>query len=254
MRLIADCGNSTIKLGLAHDGGIWSHERLAPREDALSAFVQPHLRAIEELVVLPGSRAHAELLAAWWSRIAAGKPLRRIGSEIPVPALGQYATCGVDRVLAGLVACRQERRSLVVVDAGTATTLTAWRYDAHADPARTIVFLGGLIAPGAAACAAGLSSLAPALPHVEPLGPEAGACQHDTYGAIAAAIGIGHGPMILACLDRLRRESTIAEVIATGGGCGALIAAGAIPRLAYRPSLVLEGIEELCRAQTPGAR
>jgi pantothenate kinase type III len=247
MRLLADCGNSTIKLGLAHDGGIWSHERVPPREDALTAFVQPHLRGIDELVVLPGSRAHAELIASWWARAGAGKPLRRIGAEIAVPDLGQYPTCGTDRVLAGLVACAQEGRSLVVVDAGTATTLTAWRYEAHADVARRTTFLGGLIAPGAKACAVGLSALAPALPVVEPLGPEAGACQRDTHGAIAAAIGIGHGAMIGACLERLRRESSIAEVIATGGACIALIATGIVPRLSYRPSLVLEGMEELVR-------
>lgn len=247
MRLLADCGNTAIKLALTHDGGIWTHERLDAKPEALSGFVQPHREAISELVVLPGSNAHTMMLRRWWLEMGSGKPLRTIGAEIPMPDLGQYPGCGADRVLAGLVACRQQGKPVVVVDAGTATTLTAWRFIAHAEPARRIVFLGGLIAPGAKACSVGLTAMAPALPVVEPLGPATGALQHDTHGAIAAAIGIGYGPMIGACLARVQKESGIQEVVLTGGNASHLIEAGLISRLAYRPSLVLEGIEELCR-------
>jgi pantothenate kinase type III len=244
MRLLADCGNSTVKLGLSHDGGIWLHQRLPPDATALDAFVREHDATIGELVILPGAVASAALVERWWEARQAGRPLVVIGRDLAAPDLGQYPGCGLDRVLAGLVACAQERRSLVVIDAGTATTLTAWRYDAaEPDPARAVRFAGGLILPGARACLAGLAATAPALPAVEPAGHDAKACQHDTAGALAAAVGIGYGPMVAACLAALRRDSGIDAVLATGGDVQRLIDAGVVPRLACRPSLVLEGIE-----------
>lgn len=251
MRLLADCGNSAIKLALAHDGGIWSHARLAPEPSALSGFAQEHLAAIDELVVLPGSAANADVIARWWADAAGVKPLRTIGREVAVPGLGQYPGMGLDRVVAGLVAARQEGRPVVVVDAGTATTLAAWAIQAPVCPTTLPRFLGGLIAPGARACSVGLSSLAPALPSVEPLPPGASARQHDTRGALAGALAIGHPAMIAACLARLRQETGIETAVITGGNAGALIDAGVLPRLAYRPTLVLEGIEEMCRREQP---
>jgi hypothetical protein len=49
--------------------------------------------------------------------------------------------------------------------------------------------------------------------------------------------------MVAACLAALRRDSGIDAVLATGGDVQRLIDAGVVPRLACRPSLVLEGIE-----------
>jgi pantothenate kinase type III len=249
MRLLADCGNSTIKLGLAQDGGIWQFERLDPRVSALDEFIKPFDRTITELAVMPGAKANTALLENWWRRAGAGRRIRVVGDvSLPVPDVGQYPNCGIDRVLAGLVGCLQERRSLVVIDAGTATTITAWDYStANPDPIGAVHFRGGLILPGARSCAVGLTAQAPALPVAEVLGPDANACQFDTLGAIGAAIGIGYGPMVAACMLKLQRETGIHDHIATGGNCGLIIASSVMPRLSYRPSLVLEGLELLCR-------
>lgn len=249
MRLLADCGNSTIKLGLAQDGGIWQFERLEPKIAALDEFIKPFNRTITELAVMPGARANTTIVEAWWDKIGNGRRLRMVGSEgLPVPDLGQYPNCGIDRVLAGLVGCIQERKSLVVIDAGTATTMTAWRYEANnPDPLSAVQFGGGLILPGARSCAIGLSMQAPALPVVDILGPDAHATQFDTQGAIGAAIGIGYGPMVAACMLKLERETKIHDHIATGGNVSLIIDSMVLPRLSYRPSLVLEGLELLCR-------
>jgi pantothenate kinase type III len=249
MRLLADCGNSAIKLALAHDGGVWSSERLTPSTAALEAFYRPHAETISELAVLPGARATTALVESWWAGVAAGRRVRVLGDPaLPVPELGQYTGCGVDRVVAGLVACTQERRSLVVIDAGTATTLSAWIYHPPgADAGAAVRFAGGLILPGARSCVSGLAEQAPSLPVVEPLGPGASARQFSTVGAIAAAIGIGYGPMVAACLLKLERETGLHHWVASGGNCGLLIDSQVVPRLSYRPTLVLEGLEMVCR-------
>jgi pantothenate kinase type III len=249
MRLLADCGNSTIKLALAHDGGVWTSERLTPGEAALEAFYRPHAQTIAELAVLPGARANTALVETWWAKVAGGRRIRILGDPgLPVPELGQYPGCGVDRVVAGLVACTQERRSLVVLDAGTATTLTAWIYKPEDfDDAGAVRFAGGLILPGARTCISGLVERAPSLPLVEPLGPGASARQFTTASAIAAAIGIGYGPMVAACLLKLERETGLHHWVASGGNCSLLIDSQVVPRLSYRPTLVLEGLEMACR-------
>ena len=249
MRLLADCGNSTIKLAVAHEGWVWMSERLSPTEEALDGFFKPHAATVSEAAVLPGALSTATVLDAWWARVAQGRSVRRLGQAgLPLPDLGQYPQCGADRVVAGLVACTQERKSLVVIDAGTATTLSAWIFhpeEAHLE--RTVRFAGGLILPGARSCIAGLAAQAPTLPLVEPLGPSASARQFSTTSAIAAAMGIGYGPMVAACLLKLERETGVHDWLATGGNCGLLIDSLVVPRLSYRPTLVLEGLEMLCR-------
>ncbi len=256
MRLLADCGNSTIKLALAHGGGVWTSERLVPSVAALEAFFRPHAATVSELAVLPGARATTALVEGWWATVAAGRRLRLLGDPgLPVPELGQYPGCGVDRVVAGLVACAQERRSLVVLDAGTATTLSAWIYHPEGlSDEGAVRFAGGLILPGARSCISGLVERAPSLPEVEPLGPGAGARQFTTAGAIAAAIGIGYGPMVAACLLKLERETGLHHWVATGGNCGLLIDSQVVPRMSYRPTLVLEGLEMVCRHADRPAR
>jgi len=243
MRLLADCGNTTVKLALARAGGIWLHERCAAEPAAMEAAIGVHLAAVDELAVLPGAEASTARVLAWW-QARGGRSARVLGRDLAAPDCGQYAGFGHDRLAAGLAACAQERADVVVVDCGTATTLTAWRQVAGALPAR---FAGGLILPGARACSVGLSTLAPALPVVDALAGDAAAAQRDTHGALAAALAIGYPAMVRACRERMQSATGIAVVIATGGNAAALLG-DVLPRRGYRPSLVCEGLELICNA------
>lgn len=232
MRLIADCGNSTVKLALIHEGGVWLHERLPAEAAAFDGFVADHRAAIDELVLLPTGRS-AEAVAAWWG----DAPCRRIGTDIALPACGQYPGFGLDRLCAGLAAVAQERADVLVIDAGTATTFTAWR-------AQGPQVLGGLILPGAQACADGLHAAAPTLPAVQPRWDASSLLARDPAAAIATAIGAGYGSMVAALRDRLCAETGITHLVATGGAATPLLGL-ILPRRAYRPSLVCEGAEIL---------
>lgn len=215
-RILADCGNTAVKLG-------FGRERLRLSTEAAAAWLRA--QDADELVLLPTARAAADALrAAWRGR------LRTVGQDLALPDLGQYQGMGLDRIAAGLAA----PHPAIVIDAGTATTLTAW------DAAGR--FAGGLILPGPHAMIAGLRASAPALPLVEPLGAGAAAARHDTPGAIAAAAGIAHPAMVRACLERLAAETGIASAVLTGGGAPELAAALRLPIL---PWLVLEGMERL---------
>lgn len=252
MLLLADCGNTAIKLALADQVGLRRHGSVPAQAAALDAWTREDLARVGELVALPGSAAHHQNLVRWWTEAAGGRNLRRIGTELPLPDLGQYPGCGADRVLAGLAVGLRQRQCTVVVDCGTATTLTAWRVDAslvERAPSQAIRFAGGLILPGIRACAAGLNRLAPGLPLVDPLGPDAPAAQHATQTAIAAALGISYGPMVAACLCKLQRETGIRHVVLTGGGSEALLRAQLLPRSALHPTLVLAGMHLVWRGR-----
>lgn len=248
MRLLADCGNTTVKLGVADGAQVLEHDRLPAVRESLDGFLATHGTEVGELVLLPGNKVNGELVRAWWRETGGGRPLRVIGEDLRVPDYGQYATCGYDRVLAGVVTCQREQRSLIVLDAGTATTITAWRW-AEGRP----VFAGGLILPGAQACLDGLTAAAPALPKVAPLGPGASARQKDTVGSMAAAVGIGYGPMVAACLLKLQRETEIHDVVATGGNIQLIVDSRIMPASSHRPALVLAGMAALAELSASAA-
>ncbi len=210
--ILADCGNTAVKLACGA-------ERVRLQPETVAAWLERHPGG--ELLVLPGSAATSAVV-----RAAFRGPVRVVGPDLALPEVGQYATMGLDRIVAGLAAGART----IVVDAGTATTLTAWD-----DQGR---FAGGLILPGPHAMVAGLLARAPALPQVEPSDSGARAAQFDTANAIAAGIGIGHAAMVVACLRRLQTETGIDRVVVTGGG-----AAGLLPGAEHRPWLVLEGLE-----------
>lgn len=240
MRLLADCGNSHLKIAVAQGLAVTGVQV----DDVAEALLHTAVTG-DELVVLPGNRERTEVLVARW---AARGPLRILGRELPVPDLGQYPTCGLDRLCAGVAAARLlplGGTGLVVVDAGTAVTCTAWRLQPR------LAFAGGLILPGRRACAVGLHQAAPALPLVEVMdGLDPTAAQHSTGGAIAAALRIGHPAMVAACARRLASETGQILLMASGGGWNADLAA-ALPEARHLPHLALRGLAILAEGSQP---
>jgi pantothenate kinase type III len=178
------------------------------------------------VILLPTAAGPAAALTA----VAAqrGIPVLTVGRDLPLPDVGQYPGMGLDRIVAGLAV----PAPVVVVDAGTACTLTAWEGGPR--------LRGGLILPGIRACAAGLHALAPALPEVEPgtLDP----CARTPAEAIANGLAIGWPGLVGAALARLRAVTGISTVVATGGDADRLADAGVLARSWIHPDLVLDGL------------
>jgi type III pantothenate kinase len=249
-RLLADCGNTTIKLAWADGPDVGLVTRLPGDPTAVQTWCASQAAA-DELLVAPGAAATTAALLAG---VPADLPRRILGTGLALPDLGQYPGCGVDRVLAGLAAGVLAREPVIVVDCGTATTLSAWWVAAPRvdhEPYSALRFLGGLILPSARACSVGLHALAPVLPVVEPGRPEDRADQHDTRRALAAGLGIGYGPMVAACLVKLRRETGANAVLATGGEADFLIRSRIVTADRVIEDLVLRGLARL--AATPPA-
>ncbi len=246
MQLLVDCGNTGIKLGwtdaAARAADLLQHARtVAANPQALTEAIRDCDARLAGVVLLPGNDQHADLFAASWrSGPYRDRPLRRVGADLPLPALGQYPGCGADRLLAGWAAVQALHGDCVIVDAGTATTVDAWR---GTDTSVGAAFLGGMILPGAAACLRGLRQAAPRLPAVDPGAAVDGSCQRTTRTAIAAGMAIGYPAMVARCVEQLRADCGIDRVVLAGGAAAQL--AATVPHAAQHEYLVLRGLARL---------
>lgn len=160
--LTIDRGNSTLDLMLHGDPSM--RRRLPVREledfgSVLAALPRRPSRAVGATVVSGG----LQLVAAKLARV--GLRLELAGVDLPCPLPTRYGdakTLGVDRWVTALAAHR-EHGAAIVIDCGTAITVDA--VDAAG------IFLGGAIAPGLRAMAAGLAAAAPALSTFDPSRP-----------------------------------------------------------------------------------
>lgn len=198
MRLLADCGNTSLKFARWPAGRSPElMEPVGPNATSIARIVGDSSQ-YDELILMPVNDDHAALAQRWWGR----GPLRVLGKDLAAPDFGQYQGCGLDRVCAGLAATHRHG-PCIVVDAGTAVTISAWQVDDAGLPS----FAGGMIVPSPRACMHGLTDLAPRLPappvQMLPDGP----LQHSTEGALLAPY---------ACYDAWIQSCT-AHVVAASG-------------------------------------
>jgi pantothenate kinase type III len=232
---VLDVGNSAIKaVRFGADGGVERAERIGPplpeSPGALAALLAPFPPPFAAVSVRDGGLA---LL-----RSVLGDALPVVGSDLPVPVENRTerpAETGVDRLCAALAAHRLARGAALVAGAGTAVTVDA--VDAGG------AFLGGAIAPGLRAAAAGLAGAAPRLP-----APDLAAGPVPLPGrTTAAALRGGFLAGFAGLVDRLAEEAR-----AGGGlppGAPLLLHGGDAPLLLpllrtpaeLRPHLVAEG-------------
>ncbi|NBW95722.1 MAG: type III pantothenate kinase [Planctomycetia bacterium] len=251
--LLADVGNSRIKLAVSGDHGDGrTLPTITRRHDLDShAFRSVDLEqwlqgaAPGPAVVLVASvhdAAAARLEAALAAVSATGhRPLRQrriVHADLPLSIAIPDPDCvGIDRLCGAAAAtfAGSSGRATIVVDCGTAATINMVAADGR--------FLGGAILPGPALMARALADGTSKLPEVAALGTSAPPPMpgRSTPEAIAAGIGFG----IQGAVARLVAEARgsfegRAEVILTGGWRGAVRAA--LPGATEIPDLVLHGI------------
>lgn len=206
--LVVDCGNTRYKFLQRDTSGCLSLSQ--PSSDP-SEVVRAASSESGVLLAAGAPRRLETLVTCAYDHGWSGAQVVIIGDGLPLPDMGQYAGCGVDRCCAGLAAARDS--SVIVCDFGTATTITAW--------AQGPVFTGGLILPGYAACSSGLHYAAPALPNLALESAKLGDVNplaHDTRSALQAGMAIGYPGMVAACLQEVQQASGIEQVVASGGG------------------------------------
>jgi len=251
--LLADVGNTRIKLALVEEaGGAGRLPRIARRQDLMSRDFRPAnletwlagvapgpalvlVASVHEAAAVRLEAAVAEVSA---TRHRAVRQRRIAHGDLPLEVLvDEPHRVGIDR-LAGAAAAalvKEPGRPAIVVDCGTATTVNL--------VSAAGAFLGGAILPGPALMARALAEGTSRLPEVAALDharPPA-LPGRSTQEAIAAGIGWGiRGAVARLVTEAQRPFGGTAQVILTGGSAG--IVRDELPGAWELADLVLAGI------------
>lgn len=117
---------------------------------------------------------------------------------------------GADRIVNAVAAFHIYKKSLIVIDFGTATT-----FDAISEKGE---YLGGAISPGIGIASEALFKNASKLPRVELIVPPDNVIGKDTENSIKSGIIFGYAGLVDGIVSRMKKEmGSKPKVIATGG-------------------------------------
>lgn len=246
--LAIDAGNSNITAARLADGAIAARQTirreeiaarslamaldaLGPASGAILCSVVPGLTSllVEAVAVTTGALPHC---------LTHTSPH---GLRFAVP---EPDTAGVDRIAAACGALGHAAPPLIVVDCGTATTLTLIDRDTDGAPS----YRGGAIAPGGGSALAALHERAAHLP--EPALPPLPTVGDTSATAIAIGALAGHAAMIDGLIDRLASPLALRDASNAPNGVPIFITGGwaphCLPHLrhpyTHDPDLLLHGL------------
>lgn len=247
MLLAIDAGNTNIVFALfrgealagqwristdarrtADEYGVWlltllNHEGI-PAKDVHDAILSS---------VVPGANFELKRLVSRYFHCN----LKIVGEDVRVAMpveLDAPREIGADRLVNAFAAWQREKRALVVVDFGTATTFDVVD--------RKGAYIGGVIAPGVNLSLDALQKAAARLPHVGIAAPER-VIGKNTVSAMQSGIYYGYIGLIEGITARIAESlGEHVKVIATGG-LAALYAKSASVIDQVLPDLTLEGLQ-----------
>jgi type III pantothenate kinase len=167
-----------------------------------------------------------------------------VNSESPIDFsinLPTPQTLGSDLIAAAQGATQKHKAPMIIVDAGTATTITVLNQENQ--------FIGGAICPGLGISSQALFTQASALSPIQLKLPET-SIGNKTNDAILSGICLGHASMIEKMIERFETElKAQCTILVTGGAMETLL--GALPkRYIYEPTLTLDGLISIFKNST----
>jgi type III pantothenate kinase len=244
-RIVVDIGNTRISCGIFVDGKIadLSHHLLSNTQKAAADIATDadsmHIAEIAICSVVPSvSRSLIEFLEIH------NRKLFMVTEETQTLITGTYDSLGADRI-ANIAAARAlylKKDSAIVIDCGTATTLTA-----VSDGGR---FLGGLITLGLGKTFKSLHQSTEQLPELEASnnGQPPMALAFDTTNAITSGCIYAQVGIIEHWLKVARQELGSKTTVVATGGYSSLIAPLTKAFDYVAPDLALHGINLIAEA------
>lgn len=257
MLLAIDVGNSNVSLGVFQGDALRLRAKLSAQTersaDEYAAVIYDLLRMNDvsrsDLTGCILSSVVPELTGL--VEAAVGKltavPVLRVGPGVRTGfriRIDDPSQLGGDLVADTLAALTEYGAPLIIIDAGTVTTLAA------VDASRT--YLGGCILPGIRSSAAWLKSAAALLPSIS-LGVEGEECLgRNSADAIRCGLLLGSAMMADGFIDRFRAlpGMTGARVVATGGSAE-LATAYCRREVILDGDLTLKGLRYLYESNQP---
>lgn len=143
---------------------------------------------------------------------------------------------GADRIVNAVAAYEKNKKSLIIVDFGTATT-----FDVISSKGE---YLGGAIAPGVGISADALFERASKLPRVE-IGRPPSVIAKNTVNSMQAGILFGYVGLVDGIVDRMKMEMKDLPLVIATGGLAELIGPESKTIQQVDSSLTLEGLRIL---------
>lgn len=243
--LALDLGNSTLFAGLFDGERLLRSARIDVDRDALRRFVRGKIDRVALCSVVPDRTATLvkTVRSALLVEPLVLTPLSDHGLKI---AYALPAKLGADRVAVALGASKLfPKQNTIVVDCGTATTLTFLSRDS--------TLLGGAILPGLDLWSEALARRTARLPEVK-LRPAKRVVARDTEDALRSGILHGHAGAIRELIREGRHEvfgRARVVVIGTGGQVTHFIQHRLFT--AVEPGLILHGLQLFATRQTTHA-
>jgi len=247
MLLVIDVGNTNTVLGVYDGDVLVDHWRIGTEREKTSdewgilfrdlfLFDKIHMKDFTGLIiscVVPPVLNMLEGMAEKYFEI---DPLV-VGPDITLgmPILYDNPTeVGADRIVNAVAAYQRYKKSLIVVDFGTATTFD------YVSPRGE--YMGGAIAPGVGISAEALFQRASKLPRVEIVKPKRVVGKNTTH-SMQSGIFFGYVGLVDEIVRRMKKEvRTHPKVIATGG-LATLIAGESEAIEEVHEYLTLEGLK-----------
>ena len=260
MLLAVDIGNSNVSLGvfqgeaLRMRAKVSVHTRRSADEYAAVFYDLLRLHGLDRGAVdgcilssvVPGLTGLVEAAA----RTVTGAEVVRVGPGIRTGfriRIDDPSQLGGDLAADALAALTEYGAPVVIIDAGTVTTIAA------VDKERT--YLGGCILPGLRAGAALLQETAALLPPIELTGRSEECLGRTSAGAMRSGLLLGSAMMVDGFLDRYTALPGMAgaKCVATGGSAD-LATAHCRREIIRDPDLTLKGLRYLYEANRPKRR
>ncbi len=246
MILAIDVGNTNIVLGCMEDGKIVGVTRMeTDRRKTAHEYAISLRSALNFGDIDPGNMEgcilssvvpplNAALSAA--VRMVTGCDVLLVGPGIKTGlnlGVDDPAQIGADLVVGAVAAMSMAEPPLIIVDMGTATTMTVVDENGR--------FRGGCIAPGVGISVAALANGTSQLPHISLEPPKQVICG-DTVEAMRSGAVVGAACMMDGMIERIEEElGRPAAVIATGG-LGGKIVPLCKREIRYEKNLLLNGL------------
>ena len=256
MILAIDIGNSNIVIGCIENGVIQNETRIATDLVKTSDQYCFDLKNMLSLSDVPVARLEDVIISSVVPPVLnsmrtavlklTGKKPFVVGPGIKTGLnilLDNPQQVGSDLIVAAVAALREYKPPLILIDMGTATTISVINKDR--------AYLGGCICPGVRISAEALSSRAALLPGID-LDQPRRAIGKNTTDCMRSGIMLGAACMLDGMIERMEHElGERATVVATGG-----IARFVLPmcrrEIAYDRNLLLKGLAVLYQMNRKG--
>jgi type III pantothenate kinase len=246
MLLVIDVGNTNTVLGVYERDILVDHWRIGTEREKtadewgilfrdLFQFDKIDMQDFDGMIISCVVPPVLDMLQGMAEKYFYVKPLI-VGPDIKTGMPIFYdnpAEVGADRIVNAVAAFERYRKSIIVVDFGTATTFD------YVSPKGE--YMGGAIAPGIGISAEALFLRASKLPRVEILKPKQVIGKNTTH-SMQAGIFFGYVGLVDEIVERMKQEvRSKPKVIATGGLAG-LIAGASKTIEEVNEFLTLEGL------------